>query len=268
MLAENFTAFEYSSQQLKINEMLWHIILQEQKKKAENEKIASMSFDEFQAYFTDKIETSKILGEHGYIPSMHKSLDDEEEIKRIILNDGTEAQIMNVLFKSEKDVQNLIEKLDNLTSLKNVQLYFQGFKKQYGFQDYTASAFYLSSLLDNRFRFLFRKKDYKTISRFLNEGIEDTKVKHFNALSQDEKSLLSNVFLLTEFIPALTSYMDRLFNGDKNAKDHFGKPHYEPVYLERNWLMHGYRTRPVEHYEVLQLLNAIDALEEIIDMLK
>ena len=268
MLADNFTSFEYSSQQLKINEMLWHIILQEQKKKAENEAIANMSFNEFQAYFTNKIETSKILGEHGYIPSMHKSLDDEEEIKRIILNDGTEAQIMNVLFKSEKDVQSLIEKLDKFTSLKNVQLYFQGFKKQYGFQDYTAAAFYLSALLDNRFRFLFRKKDYKSISRFLNEGIEDKKTEHFNKLSQKEKTLLSNVFLLTEFIPALSSYINRLFDGDKNSKDHFGKQGKEPPYLERNWLMHGYRTRPVEHYEVLQLLNAIDALEEIIDMLK
>ena len=268
MIAENFTSFEYPPQQFQINKMLWHIILQEQQKKTENEKIAKMSFDEFQVYFTNKIETSKILGEHGYIPSMHKSLDDEDEIKRIILNDGTEAQIMSVVFKSENDVQNIIDKLDNLTSLKNVQLYFQGFKKQYGFQDYTASAFYLSSLLDNRFRFLFRKKDYKKISRFLNEGIEETKLGHFNALSQDEKTLLSNVFLLTEFIPALTSYMDRLFNGDKNAKDHFGKPNFEPAYLERNWLMHGYRSRPVERYEVLQLLNAVDALEEIIDMLK
>ena len=102
----------------------------------------------------------------------------------------------------------------------------------------------------------------------MNEGIEDTKNEHFNKLSQKEKSLLSNVFLLTEFIPALSSYIGRLFDGDKNAKDHFGKSGYEPPYLERNWLMHGYRTKSVERYEVLQLLNAIDALEEIIDMLK
>ena len=268
MLSDNLKSFEVLFPQPKINSLLWNIIIQEQKKKAENEKIANMSFDEFQTYFNNKIETSKIFGKYGYVPSMHKSLDDEEEIKRIILNDGTEAEIMDILFKSEMDVQKLIDKLDTSASFKNVQLYFQGFKKQYAFQDYTAAAFYLSALLDNRFRFLFRKKDYKTISRFLNEGIKDTKTEHFNKLSQKEKTLLSNVFLLTEFIPALSSYINRLFDGDKNSKDHFGKQGKEPPYLERNWLMHGYRTRPVERYEVLQLLNAIDALEEIIDMLK
>ena len=46
MIAENFTSFEYPSQQFQINKMLWHVILQEQQKKTENEKIAKMSFDE------------------------------------------------------------------------------------------------------------------------------------------------------------------------------------------------------------------------------
>lgn len=256
------------SNTFKINPYIINMILDDQKRKKENEIISKMSFEEFQKHFNDKILASKLLGEYGYIPSMYKSLDDEDEIKKVILSDGTEEQIMAILFKDEEDVQSTIKKLDTLDSLKYVKMYFDGFKKQYEIKDYTAAAFYLSSILDNRFRFLFRKKDYVTISRFLNEGIENIKVEHFNKLSENERPLLSNVFLLAEFIPALISYISRLFDGDKNAKEHFGKAKYEPSYLERNWLVHGFRTKPVKQYEVLQLLNAIDVLEEIIIMLK
>ena len=252
----------------KTNSFLIDMTEYERKRKEENEIIFKMDFEEFQKHFNDKILASKLLGENGYIPSMHKSLDDEDEIKRVILSEGTEEQIMSILFKDEKDVQSTIEKLDNLDSLKYVKMYFDGFKKQYEIKDYTAATFYLSAILDNRFRFLFRNKDYVTISRFLNQGIDDIKKEYFNKLSQDEKSLLSNVFLLAEFIPALTAYINRLFDGDKNAKEHFGKSKYEPTYLERNWLVHGFRSKPVEKYELLQLLNAIDVLEEIISMLK
>ena len=168
----------------------------EQKRKEENEIISKMSFEEFKTHFNDKILASKLLGENGYIPSMYKSLDDEDEIKRVILSEGTEEQIMSILFKNEEDIQSTIEKLDRLGSLKYVKMYFEGFKKQYEIKDYTAAAFYLSSLLDNRFRFLLRKEGKKSISYFLDKGIENTEVKHFNKLSQNEKTFPSNIFLL------------------------------------------------------------------------
>ena len=132
----------------KINSSILNIISNDQKRKKENEVISKLSFEEFQKYFNDRILASQSLGKYGYIPSLHKSLDDEEEIKKIVLNDGSEEDIIDILFKNENEVNRLIEKLTNLTSLKYVSMYFEGFKTQYIIKDFTAASFYLSAILD------------------------------------------------------------------------------------------------------------------------
>ncbi|WP_313344533.1 hypothetical protein [Sedimentibacter sp.] len=57
--------------------------------------------------------------------------------------------------------------------------------------------------------------------------------------------------------PSLIEYLNRIFYDEPYPF----KKNVEPLYLNRNWLMHGRMAREIERYECIQILNALSAME-------
>jgi hypothetical protein len=61
--------------------------------------------------------------------------------------------------------------------------------------------------------------------------------------------------------PSLIAYLNRLFvDGEYTFENKI-----EPPYINRNWLLHGMSYRNIERYECIQILNALDVIESILD---
>lgn len=60
--------------------------------------------------------------------------------------------------------------------------------------------------------------------------------------------------------PSLIAFLNRLF---VDGEYKFGNK-IEPPYINRNWLLHGRSSREIERWECIQLLNALDTIENVL----
>ena len=147
--------------------------------------------------------------------------------------------------------------------IDNLLFYINKFEELFKRRDYTSASFYLVSILDNRLKHTFTIENMRKYEAITKTGIEQRRQIYYKK-SKKQKDDYINIFILTEFIPSFQEFAKRTFT----EKDGFKLNEDEPPYFNRNWLMHGQRTRKVERYEVLQLLNALSCLETIIEKFK
>ena len=230
----------------------------------ENEKwkhISKLNFADYKQYFENKIETAKIYGQHGYVISPFMCMDDEKKIQDIILKDKSEKAIVKCIYRNNEIVWQTIYRLQECyKDSPNIKFYFDCFTKKYKGRDYSSAAFYISSVLDNRIKSVFKIGELNKLTKIIKEGISLTQESFFEKLPYEEKGRISNAFLITEYLPSFHEFILRTFTENK---DEFGKLEFEPKHFNRNWFVHGYVTHQIERYQVLQLLNALSSLEFI-----
>ena len=60
--------------------------------------------------------------------------------------------------------------------------------------------------------------------------------------------------------PSLIAFLNRLFvDGEYTFENGI-----EPPYINRNWLLHGKCCREIERFECIQLLNALETIENVL----
>ena len=116
------------------------------------------------------------------------------------------------------------------------------------------SAMYLVGLIDQRSKKLIDFGEYKKNKVIYSEkGFEKTMSESYGKVYGP----MTKTFLFLEMYPSLIGFLDRLFNDGEYT---FEKG-VEPIYINRNWLLHGRSTRIIEKYECIQLFNALSVLE-------
>ena len=63
--------------------------------------------------------------------------------------------------------------------------------------------------------------------------------------------------------PKICKAKEKLHSHTINFAFKFGNK-IEPPYINRNWLLHGRSSREIERWECIQLLNALDTIENVL----
>lgn len=223
------------------------------------EEINTLSEEEYNERFRNKVERAEALGTHGWVIGQHMQLGAENEALVSLENKGSEAAVLSLFYVTEGVEKTEIDDLKKIYNGTNLAFYLERFEAVYSNQDYTSAAFYLCSILERRVKIF--ANTYRKLTRLIEEGIPEEKKSYFNTIAENRDQGALDLYVLTEYIPSLKTYIERVFvDGIYTFENGV-----EPPYLNRNWLVHGMITKPVEKYQVLQLLNAIDTLEVVID---
>ena len=230
------------------------------------DELKNLDYEAYNNHFNRKITNAVELGKHGWVLSPHSFMGGESELVKKLQNGKTEKSCIKYFFKNQDSVLLEIKELKVIYEQKpNLKLYFDEFENHYKKRDYMASAFFLSGVLENRMKYAFKDTDIKRYSKIIEKGINSRKELYFNKAKENGNYHLS-IFIITEFLPSFQEYAKRTFTEDNttNIED----PANEPQYFNRSWLVHGVRTRKVERYEILQMINALSCLEAIIEELE
>ena len=230
-----------------------------QKKLAE--ELKDLKYEEYDEYFKNKITTARTLGKFGWVVSPHMSLGNETRMAKSLLDGVEEKKFTKIFFYNKNILNSIIEEIEKkYQKYGNLSMYMKNFKNVFKKRDYTSAAFYLSSILDYRLKQLFTHENMRRYQAVIKVGINEKRKKYFEK-SKKNKENITNIFVLTEFLPSFQEYAERTFM----EKDGFRIGEKEPLYFNRNWLMHGHSTKQVERYQTLQLLNALSSLEAILE---
>ncbi len=63
-----------------------------------------------------------------------------------------------------------------------------------------------------------------------------------------------------DIYPSLIAFLNRLFVDGEYTFERG----VEPPYINRNWLLHGKCCREIEQFECIQLLNALEIIENVL----
>lgn len=234
--------------------------------KEERQRIAelkALDLDGYNNYYKNKIENAEFLGKHGWVLTPYSGINTEQYIVARLKKGATEKNCTKYFFENQKHILASFDNTRKLYSNESL-FYYDEFVKQFKKRDYTAASFYISALVDNRMKHAFKTRSHQKYSKIIKEGIALRKKLYFEK-SKLADNYYSSVFILTEYLPSFYQYAERTFTEDSTHDMDLG---CEPEYFNRNWLMHGKRTKPVERYEVLQIYNALLCLEAIIDALQ
>lgn len=235
-----------------------------EKQKKLTDDLVGLSYEEYNKYFEDKIERAKTLGKFGWVVSPNMVAGSETKIALDLLSGGDEKKYVKEFFYNRNTIFATIKELqDKVATADNLSLYLEMFEKCFRRYDYTSAAVYICGVLDYRMKQAFKQENMRRYGALLNTGIDEERKKYYKE-TKKENSKSYNIFILTEYITSFQEYAKRTFTEETG----YGLGEQEPPYFNRNWLMHGYSTRKVQRFEVLQLLNALSCLETIIDGFK
>lgn len=138
----------------------------------------------------------------------------------------------------------------------NRNYYSRGIK---AFQDndYMTCAMYLVGLLEARVNALVQfppRTKYR--EKFSDKGFGDIKQEQF----AESSSFFTKRYYFLDVYPSLIAFLNRLFvDGEYTFENGI-----EPPYINRNWLLHGKCCREIERFECIQLLNALETIENVL----
>lgn len=217
----------------------------------------SLSEEEFEKKYGSEFEVCKTLGEHGwvvsgysnprYIKDWYKSLIEGEPDKIVCFFEEEDDRVI-------KNIMGTLERKYNDPVNRNY--YFRGIK---AFQDddYMTSAMYLVGLLEARVNALVQfppRTKYR--EKFSDKGFVDVKQEQF----AESSSFFTKRYYFLDVYPSLIAFLNRLFvDGEYTFENGV-----EPPYINRNWLLHGKCCREIERFECIQLLNALETIEDVL----
>lgn len=217
----------------------------------------SLSEEEFEKKYGSEFEVCKTLGEHGWVVSGHSN-------PRYIKNwykeliEGEPDKI--VCFFEEDDDRVIKNIMDTLESKYNDPVnrnYYSRGIKAFQDDDYMTCAMYLVGLLEARVNALVQfPLNTKYREKFSDKGFADVKQEQF----ADSSSFFTKRYYFLDVYPSLIAFLNRLFVDGEYA---FEKG-IEPPYINRNWLLHGKCCREIERFECIQLLNALETIENVL----
>lgn len=218
----------------------------------------SLSEEEFEKKYGSEFEACKTLGEHGWVVSGHsnpryikdwyKSLIEGEPDKIVCFFEEDDDRVI-------KNIMGILERKYNDPVNRNY--YFRGIK---AFQDddYMTSAMYLVGLLEARVNALVQfppRTKYR--EKFSDKGFVDVKQEQF----AESSSFFIKRYYFLDVYPSLIAFLNRLFvDGEYTLENGV-----EPPYINRNWLLHGKCCREIERLECIQLLNALETIEDVLE---
>lgn len=243
-LKEIFTSFQLSE------EMQEYI---KETKASEN-----LSENDFEAKYGGEIEVCRTLGSKGWIVSGHATPREIQgwydaiikEDQSIIIKFFEEDDCL-VLKRITADLEKIYTEPANLTYYsKGVSAFQEG--------DYMTAAMYLVALLDARISTLIQ---FPASVRYYSQKYSDT---GFANIKQEKyessKSFFTKRSYFLDVYPSMIAYLNRLFvDGKYKFEDGV-----EPPYINRNWILHGRSSREIERFECIQVLNALDMIEDVL----
>lgn len=217
----------------------------------------SLSEEEFEKKYGGEFEVCKTLGEHGWVVSEHSNPRYIKNWHKALI----EGEPEKITYFFEEDEDRVIKSITNSLEIKyddpvNRNYYSRGIKA-FQDKDYMTCAMYLVGLLEARVNALVQfppRTKYR--EKFSDKGFVDVKQEQF----AESNSFFTKRYYFLDVYPSLIAFLNRLFVDGEYT---FEKG-VEPPYINRNWLLHGKCCREIERFECIQLLNALETIENVL----
>ncbi|MFR3439697.1 MAG: hypothetical protein ACLTSN_05115 [Clostridium sp.] len=233
-----------------LSEKVWEFI--REAKESEN-----LSEEEFEKKYGEEFEVCKVLGNNGWVVSGHSNPRYINNWYKALI----EGEPNKIICFFEEDNGRVIKNIIAILEQKyddpvNKNYYSRGIK---AFQDndYMTSAMYLVGLLEARVNALVQfppRTKYR--EKFSDKGFVDIKQEQFAEIN----TFFTKRYYFLDIYPSLIAFLNRLF---VDGEYPFEKG-IEPPYINRNWLLHGKCCREIERFECIQLLNALETIENVL----
>lgn len=217
----------------------------------------SLSEEEFEKKYGSEFEVCKTLGEHGWVVSGYSNPRYIKNWYKALI-EGEPDKIV-CFFEEEDDrvIKNIMDTLESKYNDPVNRNYYSRGIKAFQDDDYMTCAMYLVGLLEARVNALVQfplKTKYR--EKFSDKGFADVKQGQF----AESSSFFTKRYYFLNVYPSLIAFLNRLFVDGEYA---FEKG-IEPPYINRNWLLHGKCCREIERFECIQLLNALETIENVL----
>lgn len=226
---------------------------------AEAKASENLSEDDFEEKYGEEIQVCKTLGLNGWVVSGHATPREIQEWYNAIGTDSNHKRVEDFFEKDDgRVIKNIIVDLEKIYTNPANKNYFVRGIKAFDEEDYMTCAMYLVALLDVRINKLanFPSSARHYSQKFSDAGFADIKQNQFDGAD----SFFTKRYYFLDVYPSLIAYLNRLFvDGEYKFKNEI-----EPPYINRNWILHGRCSRGIERYECIQVLNALDMIENIL----
>lgn len=217
----------------------------------------NLSEEEFEKKYGNEFEVCKILGEHGWVVSGHSNPRYIKNWYKALI-EGEPDKIV-CFFEEEDDrvIKNITDTLERKYNDPVNRNYYSRGIKAFQDNDYMTCAMYLVGLLEARVNALVQfppRTKYR--EKFSDKGFVDVKQEQF----AESSSFFTKRYYFLDVYPSLIAFLNRLFvDGEYTFENGV-----EPPYINRNWLLHGKCCRKIERFECIQLLNALETIENVL----
>lgn len=216
----------------------------------------SLSEEEFEKKYGSEFEICKTLGEHGWVVSGHSNPRYIKNWYKALIE--SEPDKIVCFFEEDDDrvIKNIMDTLESKYNDPVNRNYYSRGIKAFQDDDYMTCAMYLVGLLEARVNALVQfPLNTKYREKFSDKGFADVKQEQF----AESSSFFTKRYYFLDVYPSLIAFLNRLFVDGEYA---FEKG-IEPPYINRNWLLHGKCCREIERFECIQLLNALETIENV-----
>ena len=223
----------------------------------ETKESESLSEEEFEKKYGGEFEICKTLGEHGWVVSEHSNPKYIKNWYKALIED--EPEKITEFFEADECcvIKNIVSTLDTKYDDPVNKNYYSRGIKAFRNKDYMTSAMYLVGLIETRVNALVQFPDRaKYKEKFSNKGFAEMKKEQF----EGSNSFFVKRYHFLNVYPSLIAFLNRLFvDGEYTFRRGV-----EPPYINRNWLLHGKCCREIERFECIQLLNALETIENVL----
>lgn len=217
----------------------------------------SLSEEEFEKKYGSEFEVCKTLGEHGWVVSGHSNPRYIKNWYKALIEG--EPDKIACFFEEDDDrvIKNIMDTLERKYNDPVNRNYYSRGIKAFQDNDYMTCAMYLVGLLEARVNALVQfppRTKYR--EKFSDKGFVDVKQEQF----AESSSFFTKRYYFLDVYPSLIAFLNRLFVDGKYTFENG----VEPPYINRNWLLHGKCCREIERFECIQLLNALETIENVL----
>lgn len=221
---------------------------------AEVQESEKLSQKEFEIKYSYEMEVCKKLGRAGWVISEHSNPREVSEWYELLMKQEDKKIISYFEGNNGYILSNIFFSLENKYEVEPYKRYFLKAKNYFEQKDYMTTAMYLVGLIESRTNDLMKyPKGIRYKQKYSVDGFENHLQKEFKKLN----SFITKRFLFLNMYPSIVEYLNRLFVDGEYTFENGN----EPLYINRNWLLHGKSCREIERYECIQLFNVLSVIE-------